>query len=95
MAFGCRYNRVPISDLTKILPYVSFETVILGLTGKPLSDSVLLRSPNYLAAVNGILEKKSNEVIQAYLTWTTMRYFIGHTDAATREDFVNKCAIWD
>jgi len=52
----------------------------------------LLRSPNYLAAVNGILEKKSYEVIHAYLIWTTIRYFIGHTDVATRkpwEDFVN------
>ena len=85
-----RYNPVAVSNLTATVPYVSFETIIENLTEKRLPKSVLLTSPPYLEAVNNLLEKTPKETIQAYLLWTTIRNFIGHTSASTRkawEDF--------
>jgi len=64
--------------------------VIEDLTGKSLPGKVLLTSPAYLEAVNDLLKENTKETIQAYLLWTTMRNFIGHTNAQTRkpwEDF--------
>jgi endothelin-converting enzyme len=90
-----RYNPVAVSNLTKTLPYVSFEKIIENLTGKPLPNVVLLSSPPYLEAVNRLLEKTPKETIQAYLLWTTMRSFLGHTSAGTRkpwEDFSKSLA---
>ena len=84
------YNPVSVSNLTSTFPYVSFERIIEGLTGKSLPKAVLLTSPEYLAAVNRLLEKTPKGTIQAYLLWTTMRNFLGHTSASTRkpwEDF--------
>jgi endothelin-converting enzyme len=55
----------------------------------------LLTSPSYLEAVNNLLKKTPKETVQAYLLWTTMRTFIGHTDSKTRkayEDFAKVLA---
>jgi endothelin-converting enzyme len=79
-----------VSNLTSTLPYVNFESVIKNLTKKTLPKAVLLTSPTYLEAVNRLLESTSKEIIQAYLLWTTMRRFLGHTSANVRkpwEDF--------
>jgi endothelin-converting enzyme len=84
------YNPVAVSNLTNTLPYVSFESVIQHLTGKPLPKTILLTSPTYLESVNRLLGKTPKGTIQAYLLWTTMRGFLGHTSASTRkpwEDF--------
>jgi len=60
------------------------------LTAKRLPKAVLLTSPPYLDSVNRLLKQTPKETIQAYLLWTTIRNFIGHTSASTRkawEDF--------
>ena len=85
----CSYNPVVVSNLTATLPYVSFEKVIKDLTGKSLPNTVLLTSPAYLQAVNHLLKNSTKETIQAYLLWTTMRRYIGHTDAKTRKPMEN------
>jgi endothelin-converting enzyme len=84
------YNPVPVSNLTETLPYVTFETVIVNLTGKPIPNKVILTSPAYLEAIRHLLQNTPKGTIQAYFLWTTMRKYLGHTDAKTRkpwEDF--------
>jgi endothelin-converting enzyme len=76
---------VSVSNLTTSLPFVSFETIIENLTKKALPKAVLLTSPPYLEAVNRLVEKTSKETIQAYLLWTTMRMYLGHTSSAVRK----------
>jgi len=76
---------VAVSNLTATLPFVSFETIIENLTRKSLPRAVLLTSPPYLEAVNRLLEKTPKETIQAYLLWTTMRMYLGHTSTAVRK----------
>jgi len=76
-----------VADLTKTLPYVSFETVVEDLTRKPLPKAILLTSPSYLEAVNKLLNKTPKETVQAYLLWTTMRTFISHADLKTRKSY--------
>lgn len=83
------YNPVVVSNLTSTFPYVSFERIIESLTGKSLPKAVLLTSPAYLEAVNRLLEKTPKGTIQAYLLWTTMRSFLGHTSASTRKPWEN------
>ena len=54
---------------------------------------MLLTSPSYLEAVDRLLKKTPKETIQAYLLWTTMRAYIGHTDSKTRKSYENFAKI--
>jgi endothelin-converting enzyme len=67
--------------------------MIENLTGRTLPKAVLLTSPSYLESVTKLLEKTPKETIQAYLLWTTMRTFLGHTSVSVRKPWENFAKI--
>ncbi|MHA7942652.1 M13 family metallopeptidase [Formosa sp. 3Alg 14/1] len=65
------YNPTAVSDLQKMAPSIDWSAYIEGIGAKDL-DTIIVREPKYVKALNSILEKNNVSDWKAYLRWSAL-----------------------
>ncbi|WP_066222317.1 M13 family metallopeptidase [Formosa haliotis] len=65
------YNPTSVADLQKMVPAINWKAYFDGIGAKNL-DTVIVREPNYMKALQGILAKNNVSDWKTYLRWNAL-----------------------
>lgn len=82
------YNPTAVSDLQKMMPAINWKAYFAGIGAKDL-DTVILREPKYMKALQNVLAEGQVNQWKTYLRWSTFN------DAAGQLSTELEKANWD
>lgn len=82
------YNAYDLSSLTKLAPFIHWPEYFSGFAPRTFPDPVILSTPTFFGNLSKILDRSTDEELEAYFVWKTVQslgQLLGPRETARKE----------